>query len=68
MSKTLPPEQKVVAPPAVMVGVAGNGLTVTTVGADVAEHPLPLVTVTVGRVAYGHLTNQEIAKPQGRCK
>ena len=44
---TLPPAQNVVGPPAVMVGVAGNGLTVTTVGADVAVQPLPSVTCTV---------------------
>lgn len=44
---TEPPEQKVVGPPAVMVGVAGVALTVTTVAAEVAEHPDPFVTVTV---------------------
>jgi hypothetical protein len=44
---TLPPAQKVVGPAAVIVGVAGNGLTVTTVGADVAEQPLASVTCTV---------------------
>jgi hypothetical protein len=33
---TLPPAQKVVGPPGVMVGVGGSGLTVTTVGAEVA--------------------------------
>jgi hypothetical protein len=43
---TLPPAQKVVGPPGVTVGVAGNGFTVTVVPADVAEQPL-LVTVTV---------------------
>jgi hypothetical protein len=31
---TLPPGQKVVGPPAVIVGVAGKALTVTTVGAE----------------------------------
>lgn len=41
---TEPPEQNVVLPLAVMVAVA---LTVTVVGAEVAEHPLLLVTVTV---------------------
>ena len=44
---TLPPAQKVVGPPAVMLGVAGRGFTVTTVGAEVAEQPLPLVNWTV---------------------
>ena len=44
---TLPPAQKVVGPPAEMVGVAGLALTVTTVGAEVAVQPLPLVTWTV---------------------
>ena len=42
---TEPPAQNVVGPPGVMVAV-GNGFTVTTVAADVAEHPLPFVTVT----------------------
>ena len=44
---TLPPAQKVVAPLGVMAGVGGFGLTVTTVGAEVALQPLPSVTVTV---------------------
>ena len=48
VSVTLPPWQNVVAPPPVeMVGVAGNGLTVTTVGAEVRlVHPFA-VTATV---------------------
>jgi hypothetical protein len=44
---TFPPAQKVVGPDAVITGVAGSGLTVTTVGAEVAEQPAPLVTWTV---------------------
>jgi hypothetical protein len=36
VSVTLPPVQKVVGPPGVIVGVGGSGLTVTTVGAEVA--------------------------------
>ena len=44
---TLPPAQKVVGPAAVIVGVAGNGLTVTTVGADVAVQPFTSVICTV---------------------
>jgi hypothetical protein len=44
---TEPPLQKVVGPPAVMVGVDGFALTVTTVAVDVAEQPAPFVTVTV---------------------
>ena len=40
---TEPPEQKVVDPPAEIVGVAGNGFTVTVVGAEVEEHPFPSV-------------------------
>lgn len=44
---TEPPVQKVVGPPAVIVGVDGLALTVTTVVVDVAEQPDPLVTVTV---------------------
>jgi hypothetical protein len=46
VSVTLPPEQKVVGPPAVIVGVAGVGFTVTVVVADVAEH-VPLLTDTL---------------------
>jgi hypothetical protein len=42
---TLPPAQKVVGPPAVIVGVAGNGLTVTEVAAEaVLWQPLAFVT------------------------
>ena len=42
---TLLPIQKVVGPPAVMVGVIGKALTVTTVAADAElRHPLALVT------------------------
>ena len=44
---TLPPAQNVVGPPGVMVGVAGNGVTVTTVGAETAVQPLASVTWTV---------------------
>jgi hypothetical protein len=43
---TLPPSQKVVAPFAVIVGVTGNGFTVTVVAFEVAEQPFPLVTIT----------------------
>ena len=43
---TFPPAQKVVVPPAEIVGVAGNALTFTAIELEVAEHPLPLVTVT----------------------
>ena len=43
---TLPPEQNVVGPPAVAVGV-GLEFTVTVVADDVAEHPEPFVTVTL---------------------
>lgn len=39
VSVTLPPVQKVVGPPAVMVGV-GADPTVTGVFADVEEHPV----------------------------
>lgn len=44
---TDPGEQKVVGPPAVIVGVAGNGLTVTLVTAEVRVHPAAFETVTV---------------------
>lgn len=36
VSTTLPPAQNVVGPPAVIVGVAGKGFTVTTVADDAA--------------------------------
>jgi hypothetical protein len=42
---TEPPAQNVVEPPAVMVGVAGKGLTVTTVAVELALQ-LPFETVT----------------------
>ena len=45
---TLPPAQKVVGPPALIVGVAGNAFTVMAVAADEALwHPFTLVTCTV---------------------
>lgn len=44
---TEPPVQKVVGPPAVMVGTPGVGFTVTVVAADVATQPDPFPTVTV---------------------
>jgi hypothetical protein len=46
VSATLPPAQKVVGPPAVMLAV-GLALTVTGVGADVVLHPFAFVTVTL---------------------
>jgi hypothetical protein len=46
LNNTLPPAQKVKLPPAVIVAV-GKALTVTTLAAEVAEHPLELVLVTV---------------------
>ena len=45
VSTTEPPAQKVVEPPAVTIGVVGNGLTVTTVGAELAVQ-FPLETTT----------------------
>jgi hypothetical protein len=44
---TLPPVQKVVIPPALIVGVAGCATTTTVVAALVAEQLLLSVTVTV---------------------
>ena len=41
-----PPEQKVVAPLALMDAV-GRGFTVTVVIPDTLEHPLALVTLTL---------------------
>ena len=43
---TVFPLQKVVGPPAVIVGVAGVAVAVTTVAVEVEEQPA-LVTVTV---------------------
>lgn len=47
VNTTLPPVQKVVAPPAVIVGVAGKAFTTTIVPADVADVQFPLFTETV---------------------
>lgn len=47
VSVTLPPAQNVVGPLGVIVGVDGWALAVTTVGADVAVQPNPLLTWTV---------------------
>ncbi len=47
VSTTLPPAQNVNGPPAEIVGVAGNGFTVTTVPADAADVQPPEVLVTV---------------------
>ena len=44
---TLPPAQKVVGPPGVIVGVAGIGLTVTDVWAEAALLQPSDVTMTV---------------------
>ena len=44
VNTTDPPVQKDVGPPAVIVGVAGSGFTVTTFAAEVAEHPEALNT------------------------
>ena len=41
------PEQNVVGPPAVIIGVVGIGLTVTTVAVDVSDWHVPLSTETV---------------------
>jgi hypothetical protein len=46
VNTTEPPVQKVVGPPAVIVGVAGFAFTAITVGAEVAEQPFPSVYVT----------------------
>ena len=46
VSTTLPPEQNVVGPPSVIVGVGGVGFTVTEVAELIALHA-PKVTVTV---------------------
>ena len=47
VNTTFPPEQKVVGPPAEIVGVAGIELTVTTVAAERGEVHKPLLTKTV---------------------
>lgn len=46
VNNTDPPEQKVVGPLTLIVGVLGVLFTVTRVGADVAEQ-VPLLTVTL---------------------
>ena len=45
VNTTEPPEQKVVGPPAVIVGTVGSGLTVMPIGEELAEQK-PLFTVT----------------------
>ena len=47
VSKTFPPAQNVVAPPALIVGVAGDGFTVTAVARDAALAQPPAVAMTV---------------------
>jgi hypothetical protein len=47
VSVTLPPVQNVVGPPALMVGVAGVGVTVTAVDEDDALGQPLVVTTTV---------------------
>ncbi len=45
---TLPPVQKLVAPFAVMVGLAGKAFTVTVVASDAwLVQPVPLLTLTL---------------------
>ena len=44
---TLSPGQSAVGPLGVIVGVVGNGITVTTVGNDVEVHPKILLRITV---------------------
>ena len=46
VSVTLPPSQNVVAPDAVIVGVAGKAFNVTVVAAETAEEQVPLFTET----------------------
>lgn len=47
VKSTEPPAQNVVGPFAETTGAVGAGLTVTSIGADVAEQPLPSVYVTL---------------------
>ena len=47
VNTTDPPAQNVVAPPALIVGVAGAGLTVTVVPALIALEQPEFVTITV---------------------
>lgn len=47
VSVTLPPLQKVVAPPADIVGVDGPATRVVVIAGDDAVHPAAFVTVTV---------------------
>lgn len=46
LSVTEPPKQKARGPSAVMDAV-GNGFTLTVIAEEVAEQPLPSVTVTL---------------------
>ena len=46
VSTTLPPAQKVVGPPGVMVGAEGSGFTVTVMAFDTGEGQ-PLLTMQV---------------------
>jgi hypothetical protein len=47
VNTTDPPMQKVVALPAEIEGVAGNGLTLTLIAVEVAWQPFTSVSVTV---------------------
>jgi hypothetical protein len=47
VSTTLPPAQKVVGPPAEIVGAAGVGFTVTLWAADAPDVQPPVTTSTV---------------------
>jgi hypothetical protein len=46
VSTTFPPEQKVVGPPAVIVGTAGTGLTVTETAEEIGDVHSPVVSET----------------------
>ena len=47
VNTTLLPEQNVIGPPAVIVGVTGSAVTVTIFGVELREEQVPLVTDTV---------------------
>src|SRR5258708_14966037 len=67
VSVTLPPAQKVVGPPGVMVGTAGTALMVTVIVADARLLQAPAVTTTVESPAaaamYGWLVAPPMALP-----
>ena len=59
---TLPPEQKVVEPPADIVGVVGRVLTVTEIGADASEVQ-PLAIACTVKLPVAEAVNVALVLP-----